>query len=323
MFGRNDIEKWNDSYDNYTCPFGIYYDLVVKQKEDNRKIELMGAWKTGCLRIDKNGKEYEDQEGTKYSFTNRWKKEAPVGYEVWNSVSKNIDEIKVKIPSKFPENKKPDVVTELESKKGFGFIWSIFVLHCIHPNVYPLYDQHVYRAFRYIVSNGNDFGRVAPSNWIDYSAYQNFFSKLVDETSLPFWKIDRALWAYGKYLKKIKKREKNSNTNENVIQENDNNDNSDWTHTLTFKKSKVGIFWKIVALLYIVGFGYVILRWCVALFGPFVVNALDFFRHAMVVVTNFFGQIKSQGNYNFWRGIIVLVIIVIIKKIFQNRKKKK
>lgn len=32
-------------------------------------------------------------------------------------------------------------MAELESRKGFGFIWALFVLHCFFPETYPLFDQ--------------------------------------------------------------------------------------------------------------------------------------------------------------------------------------
>ena len=249
MFGQIEIERWNESYDTYKYPFRIYYELLVRNKSDNRKLELMGAWKTGSLRIDSNGKEYKDNDGTLYSFTGRWKKEAPVGYHVWQNISNNIAEIKMKIPSKFPEDKKPDVVTELESRDGFGYIWAIFVLHCIYPEVYPLYDQHVYRAFRYIESEGYDFIQLAPSRWTKYTAYRKFFMRLVKDTSLPFWKIDRALWAYGKYLKQINKKTPKSDNFKSkhtkyAVQE---NINGDWIHMVTLGGKAKSFWWKINA----------------------------------------------------------------------------
>jgi len=34
--------------------------------------------------------------------------------------------------------------------KDLSIIWKIFLLHIIRPNEYPVFDQHVYRAFYYI-----------------------------------------------------------------------------------------------------------------------------------------------------------------------------
>jgi hypothetical protein len=105
MFGQIEIERWNEAYDTYKYPFRIYYELVVQNKSDIRKLELMGAWKTGSLRINSNGKEYKDHEGTLYGFTGKWKKEAPVGYDVWQNISNNIAEIKKKFHQSFQKTK--------------------------------------------------------------------------------------------------------------------------------------------------------------------------------------------------------------------------
>jgi hypothetical protein len=249
MFGKKEIKKWNESYDNYKYPFRIYYELVVQNKSNKRKLELMGAWKTRSLRIDRNGKEYRDDDGVLYSFTQRWKKEAPVGYDVWQNISNNLSKIAIKIPSKFPEDRKPDIVSELESKTGFGFVWAIFVLHCIYPEVYPLYDQHVYRAFRHIVTNGEEFTQLAPSNWIEYMKYRNFFVQLVTNTSLAFWEVDRALWAFGKYLNQVHKKvpESSNFKSENIKYAAQENINDDWVHSITLGGKAKSFWWKINA----------------------------------------------------------------------------
>ena len=150
MILKEDLIKWIDNYDNIKYPTQIYNELVVEGREDRNKFSLMGAWKTGSIRIDEKGSAYKDKKGFSYTYTKRWKDNTPVGYDVWNYVSNNQGELKNKVPLVFPK-KKPSIVTELESRKGFGLIWTIFVLHCFYPKVYPLYDQHVYRTYKFKV----------------------------------------------------------------------------------------------------------------------------------------------------------------------------
>ncbi len=205
MFSKSDIIRWNKEYNDATYPFGLYEDLVIKGKHHKRKIELMGAWKTGSIRIKPDGKEYKDESGNKYGFTNRWKPEAPVAYHSWRRISKNYCEILNRIPESFPIASTPAIIDELVSYSGIGFIHAVFVLHCTYPTIYPLYDQHVYRAYMSLI--GKDFSRVyqSPQNWEDYRKYSEFFKQIVERSGMSYWIVDRAMWAYGKSLNPKKK----------------------------------------------------------------------------------------------------------------------
>ncbi|KAB3531059.1 hypothetical protein F8154_13370 [Alkaliphilus pronyensis] len=199
----NEVPKWEKLYDNFKYPYGVYYDLIVQGTEHPRKIELMGAWKTGSLRENADEIVYTDIKGITYGFTNRWSENTPVGYNIWKEVSDNCKTIKEKIPEKFPLEE-PEVVIDLKSKKGFGFIWTLFVLHSFYPKVYPLFDQHVFRTYRYIVTNGDDCPNLAHNEWSSYVSYRNFFVKCVEKLNVDYWKLDKAFWAFGKNLKKSK-----------------------------------------------------------------------------------------------------------------------
>lgn len=76
------------------------------------------------------------------------------------------------------------------------------MLHCVNPTVFPLYDQHVYRAFRTIKAGTEISVDAAPKEWAEYVAYRNFFREIIDATGLDFWTADRALWTYGRSLKR-------------------------------------------------------------------------------------------------------------------------
>lgn len=197
----NEVINWEQNYDQTTYPYGIYEELVIEGLEHPRKLELLGAWKTGCLRLSKENIVYQDKSGNTYSFTNRWKEDTPVGYKIWKNLSEISDSIQTSIPIKFPLNE-PPIVNILNSMNHFGFIWSIFVLHCFYPRLYPLYDQHVYRAFKYIVTNGTECPKTADNSWNSYLYYRQFFIQRLNELKIEFWRLDKALWAYGKSLKK-------------------------------------------------------------------------------------------------------------------------
>lgn len=97
-----------------------------------------------------------------------------------------------------------DGKTFVEKYGQTGAIWSIFLLHCWQPEQYPIYDQNVHRAMRFITSSKNqDFEK-----WSDKKKLDSYFN-----VYLPFYQqfrpygmrdADRALFMCGKFLKTSK-----------------------------------------------------------------------------------------------------------------------
>src|SRR6266511_1632125 len=81
-----------------------------------------------------------------------------------------------------------------------GAIWRIFWLHCWQPRRFPIYDQHVHRAMRFIQDGvleeigGTDRAKVR--SYLDN--YMQFHSKFNGQDPRL---VDKALWAFGKFLK--------------------------------------------------------------------------------------------------------------------------
>jgi len=82
-------------------------------------------------------------------------------------------------------------------------IWKIFLLHCIQPDIYPIFDQHVFRAMQCI--QNKTIAEVAKSEGQKYSqyleSYKTFFNDVVHQSGRNGVKVDRALWFFGKSLK--------------------------------------------------------------------------------------------------------------------------
>ncbi|WP_010661890.1 hypothetical protein [Marinilabilia salmonicolor] len=206
----SDILKWENEYDNSKYPYELYKELVVEGGEHQQKFEIMGAWKTGCLKECSTGGTYCDKYGQHFIFSERWKESTPVGYKIWQYISNNQEILKEQVPATFP-NEEPILLTHLKSFNGFGFIWGVFALHCWYPEIYPLYDQHVYRAFKYIISGNKELSEKADLSWDGYDTYRNFFVQMVKEANIDYWRLDKALWAYGKNLKTQKSFSQKSN----------------------------------------------------------------------------------------------------------------
>lgn len=88
----------------------------------------------------------------------------------------------------------------LNHKEPGGAIWNIFYLHCLEPEKWPIFDQHTFRAMQYIKTG--QIVEIGTTNKQKYAAYKDEY--------IPFLrtfggnnarKIDRALFAFGQFLK--------------------------------------------------------------------------------------------------------------------------
>ena len=86
---------------------------------------------------------------------------------------------------------------------NLGTIWKIFLLHCIQPDTYPIFDQHVFRAMCYLqdhqVSEVSGSDRQKYRQYLDL--YLPYFNTVVEQSCCSKVKADRALWMFGKALK--------------------------------------------------------------------------------------------------------------------------
>jgi len=91
-------------------------------------------------------------------------------------------------------------------------VWQVFLFHMARPHDYPIFDQHVLTAF-FALTEGYIYRSpkearvpcVEYENFCSsYNGYKVFFSKLLSESGSPEPKaVDRALWAFGKHVKRL------------------------------------------------------------------------------------------------------------------------
>lgn len=94
-----------------------------------------------------------------------------------------------------------DIETFMAEFNSISAIWKIYLLHLIVPKTYPIFDQHVCRAFYFLTEHKL---REIPNKDMEkenlyFGYYVDFFNSLADGKSRK--KIDEALWALGKFLK--------------------------------------------------------------------------------------------------------------------------
>ncbi len=108
---------------------------------------------------------------------------------------------KIQIINALKNSTNIDLEKFLEEFKEVSLIWKIFLLHLIKSDEYPIFDQHVYRAFYFIMNSkvkelaNNDNEKEK----IYFESYLPFFKQIQGE--YPLKKVDESLWAFGKFLK--------------------------------------------------------------------------------------------------------------------------
>jgi hypothetical protein len=125
-----------------------------------------------------------------------WKNGRPLSAQKRNSVLKNFVARTGELES-IPANETPTQI--LNRFSDGGAIWRIFWLHCWQPTRFPIYDQHVHRAMRFIESGVLD---EIPTNdrekILAYTEQYLPFHALFD--GFPHRVVDKALWAFGKFI---------------------------------------------------------------------------------------------------------------------------
>lgn len=84
---------------------------------------------------------------------------------------------------------------------NLSVVGQIVLLQVIQPGNFPLFDTHIFRGFSYLKKNKvlelNDLTKQEQFN--AYLAYKTFVFAQKDE-NFTIRKIDKAIWAFGKYL---------------------------------------------------------------------------------------------------------------------------
>jgi hypothetical protein len=87
----------------------------------------------------------------------------------------------------------------LNHDKAGGAIWNIFFLHCLDPKTWPIFDQHTFRAMRYLQTGTIvEIGTTKKQQYVAYESYRAFL-KHFEYHDQRF--IDKALFSFGRFLK--------------------------------------------------------------------------------------------------------------------------
>jgi hypothetical protein len=80
-----------------------------------------------------------------------------------------------------------------------GQIWDFFWLHCLNPKLFPIFDQHTYRAMAEM--DGLAVPEIPYSKAKKIDAYFSHYIPFISKIGGDMRRTDKALFAYGKELK--------------------------------------------------------------------------------------------------------------------------
>lgn len=88
----------------------------------------------------------------------------------------------------------------LNHRQPGGAIWNIFFLHCLEPETWPIFDQHTFRAMHYLKTGR--IVEIGTTNKRKYELYETEYMPFIKNFSTENQQtVDRALFAFGKFLK--------------------------------------------------------------------------------------------------------------------------
>ena len=168
----NDFVKCWSSMHNYPG-YEEYKFIITKPEISKKDLRKLFTWKNG---IDLNTKKEN-------SFLSRVLQH----HELINELKKEFDQKKFE-----------------KTFEKMSAVWQIFLLHIIQPYQCPMFDKHVYRAFRYV--QNLDEKRLPASQSerlkIFHEEYRPFFIDMVSlANEFDQFDIDKALWTFGKMIK--------------------------------------------------------------------------------------------------------------------------
>lgn len=113
---------------------------------------------------------------------------------------KKIESIKNNYPLIFKGNREDLENRYLNHEESGGAIWNIFYLHCRDHNAWPIYDQHTFRAMKYMQTG--QVIEIGDTNKQKYESYKTEYIPFIESFGdVDRRGLDKALFAFGRFLK--------------------------------------------------------------------------------------------------------------------------
>ncbi len=168
----SDFIKFWSAYYNYSLKdlYNSRIHLSTYTKED---LEKLFEWKNGMVLSAKKNQALKDKVLVHLNQINQFKQQEQI----------NLSDFQ-------------------HTFKGVSAVWKIFLLHLIKPDYYPIYDQHIHRAYFYINRKNYDEELSLISKEIKEQFYfEAYLSFVHGINGCSLKQIDEALFSFGKFLK--------------------------------------------------------------------------------------------------------------------------
>jgi len=80
---------------------------------------------------------------------------------------------------------------------GSGIVYRIFLAHISRPDDFPMVDQHVLRAWNFLIKNKVE---EPEQTIVNYLKYREFVKKMSMQSGKTFREIDKALMPFGQFI---------------------------------------------------------------------------------------------------------------------------
>ena len=108
---------------------------------------------------------------------------------------------KIKIINSLKATAEIDLDYFLEEFKEVSVVWKVFLLHVISPSMYPIYDQHIHRAYRFMHNEPSDGISASMNEVTKLKFYFEEYYPFVKELKIKDLKeMDEAFFAFGQFI---------------------------------------------------------------------------------------------------------------------------
>ena len=89
----------------------------------------------------------------------------------------------------------------LKEFKQVSVVWKVFLLHILKPNRFPIYDQHVHRAYRFINNQSSNGIKASMNESVKLKFYFEEYYPFVRQSKITDLKeMDEAFFAFGQFI---------------------------------------------------------------------------------------------------------------------------
>lgn len=89
----------------------------------------------------------------------------------------------------------------LKEFKQVSVVWKVFLLHILKPNRFPIYDQHVHRAYRFINNQSSNGIKASMNESVKLKFYFEEYYPFVRQSKISdLKKMDEAFFAFGQFI---------------------------------------------------------------------------------------------------------------------------